>query len=408
MDGEAVSTDVDEASTSTDPQKADHQGAVSANDEALQAEPRVRSSSKGGSSIGGFLRGQSFKNRVAVPDGERSSLLYPEPGARPDSRTVPENAILSNFVGALSWKRCASLPVRTTSNLSPSSSSTAREAEKQHFRNRAIPEKVARSLSVPTRNIVIRRSGSIRSPKEHVQTNTANGQISPTHMEDDDEEIPEEDAVCRICLIGLNEGGKWLKMECSCRGALRLIHEECAVRWFSIKGNKKCDVCKQEVLNLPVTLLMVQSTAQRDNIQHRVRQSSDSQWSRSWPDVAILVLISTMCYFFFLEQLLVSDLKSQAIIFAAPISFSLGLLSSIFAVFLASKDYVWAFSAFQFSLLVTFLHLFYSTLRLKVFYAIPFASFAGFGISLAVNAFFLHLFAWRARVARAQENTNPA
>ncbi|XP_077219413.1 RING/U-box superfamily protein isoform X2 [Tasmannia lanceolata] len=315
------------------------------------------------SSEGVFLHGLSFKNQVSAVD-KRSSLLDSDPAATSESRVVPENASLSTYIAALPWKKCASLPVTPASVLSPSISNSGWEktcSEQNPSRKRRIPETVSRSLSVPLRNVVILRSLSIPTPKELTSTDTNDGQIRSADVEDGDEEIPEEDAVCRVCLDELCDGENSFKMECSCKGALSLIHEKCAVKWFRIKGNKKCDVCGQEVRNLPVTLFRMQSSGQRDNGDLNIRQNSNSQLTRAWHDVVVLLLISTMCYFFFLEQLLVDDMKSHAIEIAAPSSVILGSLTSMFAIIFAHREYVWAYSAFQFALVAIFLHLFYSS-----------------------------------------------
>ncbi|KAK3005907.1 LOW QUALITY PROTEIN: hypothetical protein RJ639_017728, partial [Escallonia herrerae] len=146
--------------------------------------------------------------------------------------------------------------------------------------------------------------------------------------EADGEDIPGEEAVCRICFVELCEGGETLKMECNCKGELALAHQECAVKWFSIKGNKICDVCKQKVQNLPVTLLRYSQFVgylEPDRLK-LIDTISYSDVYRVWQEVPILIIVSMLAYFCILEQLLVPKKSPGAIALSLPFSCVLGLL----------------------------------------------------------------------------------
>ncbi|KAL2933156.1 E3 ubiquitin-protein ligase MARCH7 [Bienertia sinuspersici] len=160
-------------------------------------------------------------------------------------------------------KRASSLPTTPIAHSNPGSTHGSNKGRLQ------LP--IHRSHSVPDLN----KDGSVRqidslggvfrvvptTPRVKDASLTTSGAIATDADEIDEkgEDIPEEEAVCRICFVELGEESETLKMECSCKGELALAHQECAVKWFSIKGNKICEVCQQEVQNLPVTLLRIQN-----------------------------------------------------------------------------------------------------------------------------------------------------
>ncbi|CAD6264387.1 unnamed protein product [Miscanthus lutarioriparius] len=218
------------------------------------------------------------------------------------------------------------------------------------------------------------------------------------HDDDGGEDIPEEEAVCRICMVELSEGSDTLiKLECSCKGELALAHRDCAVKWFSIKGTRTCEVCKQDVQNLPVTLLRVQSVQQRDLMNRGGGSTARYDRYRVWHGTPILVIISILAYFCFVEELLVAHDGIAALAISLPFSCILGLFSSLTTTSMVARRYVWIYAAVQFLLVVFFTHLFYRYLHLQAVISIILATFAGFGVGMTGNSIVIEILRWRAR-----------
>ncbi|XP_065868075.1 uncharacterized protein [Euphorbia lathyris] len=362
------------------------------------------SSSRGKSSLRSLLPKLSLKSRTSSLDVEKAG----NPATDSSSSAPKEKPSISRSLSLSKLftpriKRTSSLPVTPISHSNPESLRGGSISGALNSNVKGAQKPIARSLSVPVHN----KDGSIRrmdsffrvipsTPrvKEDVTVTASPGIDTDSDDSDDGEDIPEEEAVCRICLVELCEGGETLKMECSCKGELALAHQECAIKWFSIKGNKTCDVCKQEVTNLPVTLLRIQSIRTRSNAVSRAFQM-DATGNRVWQELPILVIISMLAYFCFLEQLLVGNMGTGAIAISLPFSCVLGLLSSMISSTMVKRRFVWVYASIQFALLVMFAHIFYSLINLQPVLSILLATFAGFGVAMSGSSILVEILRWR-------------
>ncbi|KAK7386077.1 hypothetical protein VNO78_32159 [Psophocarpus tetragonolobus] len=402
--------------------KTDGPSVSQSNPGSTRGLPPMPNSAKVRSSMRNLLPQRTFKTNSCSQDIERTGLIVPNtpssdaPLDKPSTSTHPS---LNNKVVSPSIKVAHSLPV------TPFETSAAKNVHGRHLQcdsgsnTMEVHQHMTRSFSVPvngkaTNFRVTDYKGLIRviSAKpllEIVHGNSTNGALVPEiAIEDATEDIPEEQAVCRICFGELGEGGNTLKMECSCKGDLALSHQECAVKWFSIKGNRTCDVCKQDVRNLPVTLLKIynpQSTARQAS---NVPQQTEMVYYRIWRDVPVLILVSMLAYFCFLEQLLVSDLGPRALAISLPFSCVLGLLSSMIASTMVSRSFVWAYACFQFAILILLAHIFYTILNFNAILSILVSSFTGFGIAISMNSLVMEFIGWRTsrRIQSSIENAN--
>ncbi|XVF58495.1 hypothetical protein PTKIN_Ptkin07bG0070600 [Pterospermum kingtungense] len=225
------------------------------------------------SSVRNLLPQRSFRANNLCQKDDKMVLIIPETPPSDGSLEKPSTSrsFSLNKVFFPSTKAAHSLPVTPIAYSGPKSIPERPIDAESHVSKSMVQQHMSmtRSLSVPV-NVKprsLRRADSGRglirvisaTPCPAAVEGALPNDASSTEItsEDAGEDIPEEEAVCRICLVELGEGGETLKMECSCKGELALAHNECAVKWFSIKGNKICDVCKQDVQNLPVTLLKV-------------------------------------------------------------------------------------------------------------------------------------------------------
>ncbi|XP_058216040.1 uncharacterized protein LOC131327063 isoform X2 [Rhododendron vialii] len=294
---------------------------------------------RGKSSLKSLLPKLSFKFRTANSEIEKAAILAL--GESPMEKSLGRRTSSLTKLFTPRMKRSSSLPGILIIHSNPESMHGGSTVDDYAYAKSGTQLSIHRSHSVP----VLNKDGSIRqgdslsgvfrvvpTTPRAAEGTPATLTTSPTNNTDGNydagDDIPEEEAVCRICLVELGEGGDTLKMECSCKGDLALAHRECAVKWFSIKGNKTCDVCKQEVQNLPVILFRIQNAQARNLRGNRARQTEVARY-RVWQDVPVLVIVSMLAYFCFLEQLLVSNMGSGAIAISLPFSCFLGLLASM-------------------------------------------------------------------------------
>lgn len=74
---------------------------------------------------------------------------------------------------------------------------------------------------------------------------------------DEDGGDREGDSECRICQLSSSSGGEGselILLGCGCKGELGVAHRNCAEAWFSVKGNRCCEICGASAKNINVVI----------------------------------------------------------------------------------------------------------------------------------------------------------
>ncbi|KAL9296745.1 hypothetical protein ACSQ67_022641 [Phaseolus vulgaris] len=124
---------------------------------------------------------------------------------------------------------------------------------------------------------------------------------------------------------------------------------------------------------------------------------------RVWQEVPVLVIVSMLAYFCFLEQLLVGKMGTGAIAISLPFSCVLGLLSSMTSSTMVKSRFIWIYASVQFALVVLFAHIFYSMVHVQAVLSILLATFAGFGVVMSGSSILVEFYRWRGRLQALSE-----
>ncbi|GAB2285100.1 hypothetical protein Dimus_019554 [Dionaea muscipula] len=367
-------------------------------------------SSRGRTTIRSLLPKFSFKNQSSL-DNEKAAKAAAG-SATPQEKPSISRSLSLTKIFTPRMRRTSSLPVTTSTHPNPEPSQRESVNALSSYK-RGAESYISRSLSVPA----IRKERRVRLTDSFIRVipsprvkdgdihSNSTTPVNAENKEPEGEDIPKEEAVCRICLVELGEGGETLKLECSCKGDLALAHQDCALKWFGIKGNKTCDVCKQEVQNLPVTLLRIQSSSHAQNSASFHAQQSGY---RIWQDAPILVIVSILVYFCFLEQLLVRKMGAQAIGVSLPFSCVLGLLSSMTSSSMVKRRFIWVYASVQSAMVIVFAHVFYSLVHLQSVVSVLLATFVGFGAAMIANSMLAQCRRWRRMNSQADHRQRAA
>ncbi|KAH9673587.1 RING-CH-type domain-containing protein [Citrus sinensis] len=375
--------------------------------------PPKPNSAKFKSSVRSLLPQRSFKAKNIAHDGEKTVLILPDTPSSDgplDKPSTSRSFSLNKILFPSSTKVAHSLPATPIATTALDSVQERQLNIQPNNSKLRTQQKMTRSFSVPVNIKVrsLRRTESGGGLIRVISVSTRSAAVERISVNDDPatdiateeagEDIPEEEAVCRICLVELGEGGDMFKLECSCKGELALAHKECA--WLPLRAG----FCSAVQIRWFKNLDFVPS-------------------SMVWQDMPVLIMVSMLAYFCFLEQLLVSDLGARALAISLPFSCVLGLLSSMIASTMVSRSYIWAYASFQFAVVILFAHIFYSVvsklnklysmslciiplvvvfifsinlqLNVNPILAVLLSSFTGFGIAISTNSLIVEYLRWR-------------